>query len=148
MAFVQTVGAAMPEFDLMGDDAESGPMWRARDVSPFKLALELGEAAFEVVWVSHGLALERGPGAKLAAAGTNGEVGVGFSIGDALDSAFDADLDFQRWPVEAEGGFGSGEKLLPLTAVEVGVEDKAALVERLEEQDSVGGLAIFPHGRH
>src|SRR5690606_9261652 len=142
-ALVEAVGAALPELDAVGDEAEAGPVGRARDGLALELLLELAQALHQLLAAREGLALARGPGAELASARAGGEVGVGLLVGDELDRALHAHLLLQPAPVKAKGGPRTNEEVAGLAALQVGVEDEAPPVDVLEQDHAHGGVAVL-----
>src|SRR5438128_1273621 len=131
LALVKPARHSLPELDALRRDAETRPMLRSRHALPLVLPLVLLHARLEVGPPRQGPALRRGPGADLAAARTRGEIGVGLLVAHGRGRTFDADLDLERLPVKAERGPFRRQKLAPLSALVVGVEDEAALVHVL-----------------
>ncbi len=86
--------------------------------------------------------LQRCPRAELAAAGAACEIGVALGVAHALDGAFDADLFFAFRPVETERRDGLPVELVTLAAMSVRIENEAARVERLEEDDARARAAV------
>jgi hypothetical protein len=76
------------------------PIQRARDVLTGIFLLEMREATFQVGSVGQRPRLVGGPGTEAGNAVAGGVIGVGFSIGHALNGALDADLAAQGFPVE------------------------------------------------
>jgi hypothetical protein len=75
---------------------------------------------------------------------------VGLRIAHELDRAFDADLPFQRLPMEAQGRVGILAKLHSLAAFEVSVEDESPLIDSLQEDhaDRRNARSIGGRERH
>ncbi len=83
-------------------------------------------------------ALERrrllaGPGPDLREAWAGRKIGIGLGITDPRHRAPQPDLPIGRFPMKQHGGFGAAVELAALLASDVGVEDKAALVEALHQ---------------
>src|SRR5690606_32832469 len=75
-ALVQAVLRAVPELDAVGPHAQSGPAWRARDLTAFELALQFDHAPFELLALTERLRLLRRPCTELAAARARREIRV------------------------------------------------------------------------
>src|SRR5215208_79307 len=142
---MQPARHSLPELDPVGDEAEAGPVRRARDGAVGEALLELGEAALEVALVRDRAALLRRPGTELAAARAAGEVGVRLGVAHLLDASFHAHLQLQRLPVEAHRRPRVRQQLPALAALVVRVEDEALLIGALEQQHADRRLAIGVH---
>ena len=125
-----------PELDRARDDAESGPVRRPRHGHARESRLDLGDARLEIARVLDRPALLRRPRADLAAARARREVRVRLGVAHRLRGALDAHLHLERLPVEAQRGALRRQQLAPLSALVVRVEDEAALVDVLEQDDA------------
>ena len=132
-------GLLLPELDALRHDAAAGPEGRARHGAERIAQGHPGAGLLEFVIALHGPRLLRSPGADLAQARPGGEVGVGLGVGHALDRAADAHLAAEGIPVEAELGAGIGLEVGGLGALQVGIEDEAALVGVLEQHHAHRG---------
>src|SRR5664279_5115379 len=140
-ALVEAELAGVPELDALGANAAAGPVrWPRHGLVRVQL-LDLQRAASQLVHAREGLALRRRSRADLTRVRTRGEVCIRLGVGDGLDVAFDANLRPERRPVKAQRGARRGDQLASLAAVHVRVEDEAALVDVLEEDDANGGRA-------
>src|ERR671926_1709194 len=106
MSHVEAARLVDPELDPVRHEAKAGPVRWASDRAVGKFRLELGEPALQLRWVAQRLALERRPGADLAAARARREVGVRFLVRHLLDAPLEPDLALERLPVEAHRGHG------------------------------------------
>lgn len=131
---------------LRRDDPPASPELRQRDIT-IRIVLLDAEALLDVLDVAMQLvladdgALPARPGADAAAEGAAAEIGLALLPGELLDVAEDADLFVDLAPVEGEGGARVLCELARLARGVVGVEDEAAVVELLEEDDAGGGDA-------
>ena len=139
---VQAVGAALPEFERVGDEAIAAPVGRPGDGLVGMAAFGFAVLRFEDVAARDHLALGRGPGADAGAPGPALEIAVGFLGGDAFDSSFDAHLALELVPEEDEGGVGVGLELAGLAALVVGEEREAPLVGAAKQDHPRGGAAL------
>src|SRR5262249_9041845 len=80
--------------------------------------------------------------ASPAPAWPRGEVGHGLGFGDQLDGPLDANLAAERLPVEGERRTRVEGELRSLATVVVRVEDEAALVERLQQNEANGRPSV------
>jgi len=145
-AVVEAAGAALPEFDFVGDEGVAAPVGGAGDFLAGVLGFEFGGAGFEVGAIGDDLALGGGPGADLVGAGAGGEVAFGFVMGEFPDEAAGGDLALACGPEEADGGAVVFGEFLAFAALVVGVEVEAAVVEAFEEDDAGGGDAALADG--
>ena len=142
-ALVQAVFGAVPELDPLRLHAQAGPARRARHVA----AVEFGSASlrrcFERLARVQRLRLLRRPCTELAAARARGEIGIGLGVVDDFHRALDPHLHALAHPrpVEQQRGLRIGLQFAALAAVEVGVEDEAAGIERLEQDGARRGPA-------
>ena len=113
---------------------------------PAKRASISRSARVEIAGLRHRTALQRGPRAELASARPRREVRVRLLVAHLARSPLDAHLALQRLPVKAHRRLRMREQLAALAALVVRVEDEAALVHSLEQQDAHGWLAIRAHG--
>lgn len=143
---MQATGATLPKFDLVRDESVAAPMWRAWDGFISVFGFEFGGAGFEVGAVGDDLALGRGPGSDLVGAGASGEVAFGFVVGEFPDETAGGDLALAGGPKEAYSRTIVLVDLTALTALIVGVEVEAPVVEALQEDDSGGGDATLADG--
>ena len=138
---------ALPELDAVGDDAIAAPEIRQGDLPLGELALHLFHLFVQQGTGLDHLALGRGPGADLAAAGAGEEIGQGLPGRDALGAAVDLHLARQGHPGEEQGDLGVASDLPRLATLVVGEEDEAALVVELEQHGAQPGLAVLVHRR-
>ena len=145
-AVVEAAGAALPEFDFVGDEGVAAPVGGAGDGFVGVLDFEFGGAGFEVGAIGYDLALGGGPGTDLMGAGAGGEVAFGFVVGEFPDEAAGGDLALACGPEEADGGAVVFGEFLAFAALVVGVEVEATVVEAFEEDDAGGGDAALADG--
>ena len=139
--------AALPELDAVGDDAVPAPEIGQGDLALGELALHLFHLFVQQGARLDDLALGRGPGADLAAAGAGQEIGQGLTGRDALGAAVDLHLASQGHPGQEQGDLGVAPDLPRLAALVIGEKDKAALVVELEQHGAQPGLTGLVHGR-
>src|SRR6185312_5403401 len=142
---MQSARPVAPELHSIRYDAKAGPVWRPRDARSFEARGDLRHPALQISRLRHRATLVRGPRAKLARTRARCEIRVSLGVAGRLGAALDAYLNLHRRPVEAQRAVRVGEQFSPLASFVVGVEDEAALVERLEEHDSVGRAAVGSH---
>jgi hypothetical protein len=138
---MQPVCAVHPKLDVLGGNAEALPVGWAGDLVGV-LHFELAHLFFESTAAGEGAALPGDGGADLAAPGAAVEVGVYIVGGKLGDLAFDAQLPSQRFPVEAECGFGVVGELGAFAALGVGEEAEATLVDALDQHHADAGSAV------
>src|SRR6267143_629941 len=141
----------LPEFYMPRHDPEPGPGRRARYPTLPEAIRKRRDPALELGAAAERARLLRGPGADLAVARPAGKIRIGLAVRDPLDRTFDANLPVHRLPEKAQRGIGVGEQLDRLAALEIGVEDKPALIEPLQQNDasrrpSVGSRRRQRHG--
>jgi len=78
---VETAGAALPEFDSLGNQQIAAPEGREGDFLVVELLFDFEPAGFERGAIKEGRVLIGGPGGDAAAAGTGLEILVGFFPG-------------------------------------------------------------------
>ena len=159
---VESVGTRFPELDPLRHDPESAPV-----LGPGNLA---GERRIELPVFRGQLrvparelrALARRPGSHLRLARARGPVRVGLGVRDGHGAPLHAHLFLEGRPPEAErrgsalpttaalpatpGLRPPPQELGSLPALEVGVEDEAALVRGANEHHAHRGLARVIHG--
>src|SRR6185312_10026960 len=145
---MQSARPVAPELHSIRYDAKAGPVWRPRDARSFEARGDLRHPALQISRLRHRTTLIRGPRAELARTCARCEIRVSFSVARRFGATLDADLNLHRRPVEAQRAVRVGEQLAPLASFVVGVEDEAALVESLEEHDSVRWAAVCTDGCH
>ena len=142
LAVVQAELTGLPELDAQRREPVAAPVVGPRHVAALELRLEFADPCDQRVTRFERLALERRPGADLAAARTDGEVPVRLGRRHPRDRPLDADLLVGPRPVRADRGPGIGLDLGRLAAAVVGVEHDAALVHFMHQDDAAGRPAV------
>src|SRR5258706_4134875 len=114
---VQPVGAAIPELDPDGRQAEAAPERWPLDRPSFEAALDFTILFLERLARGQHIALIRRPCAKLAAARAPREICVRFFGSHPLDPAFNPNLLVERRPVKTERRVRVARQLASLAAV-------------------------------
>src|SRR5688500_1913567 len=143
---MQPALAVLPELDPVRRQSEPGPVRRAWNRAPLEVRLHLRHAAGKVTGMRERAALDRCPRADLAAARARREVRVGGLGRHRSHISFDPHLHFEWLPVEDHRRDGALEKLAALAALEIRVEDEAAVIDPLEKNDANGRPAIAADG--
>ncbi len=144
---MQAIGLRLPEFDLVGTEAEASPIGGPRGPGLIVgragvLPEEIGDAAVEDFARGERSALGRRQGSNAAEERAGAPVGVGFGGGNRGDASGDADLAIQLRPEEEHGGARIGLQFLAFPAFVVGEEYEAAFAEFLEQNHARGGPAV------
>ena len=100
---VQAAGAALPEFDLAGDDADAGPIGGARDRSEAEFHGQLGDFLHEMRAAREFLTLPRCPPADLAQTVPGFPISVRLRIADNFGAPLNSDLAMELFPEEGQG---------------------------------------------
>jgi hypothetical protein len=87
------------------------------------------------------------PGADLRHARAGGEIAVRLIRRDRLDTSAQPDLALQRLPIERQRRLRRCAQFPALHAVDVRVEDEAALVEALQQDHARIGQSVAIDGR-
>src|SRR5579871_6172119 len=97
-AVMQAMRGLLPEFDFVGMDTITSPVYGTRRGCVGILGCEFGEAGFQYGAGLDDGALARREGGHAALAGARGEVGVGFSRGEFRHASGNADLAVHSVP--------------------------------------------------
>lgn len=130
---MQAAEAALPEFDLIGQERVATPVRRARDVAIGKAGGDFSLTLFQPFATGDNLTLQRDPGTDLMSTGTAGEVALNLRLREFAERAANAHLMMPLGPKEDGTGIRIGGDLPPLAALVIGVEMKAQLIHTLEE---------------
>src|SRR4051812_1460142 len=140
---MQAGPAPLPELDALGLDPIAAPVRGSRDgrrLVPQAVARGL-EFALEPVPTLDHRALWRCPRADPGQPWPAREVRVRLLLRYTFRTAFDADLSFEESPVKEERRIGVSLELASLATAVVAEEDKASLVDRLQQNDAGSGPA-------
>ena len=138
----------LPELNRRGHHAKAGPVRRPAHRADAKTQGGRRAIALQLEATGQGPRLVRSPGAELAESRPGGEIRVGLGGRHRLRGTRHADLPLDLGPVEAKSGMRIGRKLGGLGTVEIGVEDKTARIDALEEEDAHVGQPGRIGGRH
>src|SRR5215475_8045514 len=139
---MQTERPVMPELDRQREEAIAGPIRRAWNRSHRVFRGVERDRLLEGVAALERRRLLAGPGADLGKAGPGGEVGIGLLVVDSRDRAAQPHLPVQRFPMEEERAFAAGVELVPLLAIDIGVEHEATLVEAFHQYHANVGSSV------
>src|SRR5690606_3030575 len=135
-ALVQAVARAVPELERARHDPEPAPARRSRHLATLEARLYLRQGGIERLARRQRGRLFGRPGAELAHARAAGEIGIGLGIVHQAGLAFHPYLDpclAQVPPQKQQRRLRIAAQVAPLGAVQVGVEDEPARVERLQQ---------------
>src|SRR5439155_3449159 len=145
-AVVEPHGTAFPELDSPRLNPEAAPEARPRHLLR-QTPVKLREPGRELPASPGKLgALAGSPGADLRVAGAARPVLVRLGVGYGPGRAFDAHLFRERGPPEAERGrsalAAAAQKLRPLSAPEVGVEDESPVIHGADQHHADGRFSV------
>lgn len=143
---MQSIFPSLPEFDMMGYDAEASPKRRVWDFFFVELLLEFFEFSDEQAAGGDDRALVRAPGSYLASARSAEEVLHGFQGTHFFSLSQDDDLAFQSIPGEQEGHVGVLLNFPTFAAFIIREEYEPFAVEVLEQYCALGRLAFPGNG--
>ncbi len=144
---MQPVGSTVPELEAGRRDAVATPVSRPWDVAVAEPFRRRSIARLQGVAAGDGTALRRRPGSDATAQRSGGEVGGRGSGIQPLHVAGDADLPFQRIPVEAQRSARVRRERHALVALVVRVEGQPALVESAQQHHADLRIAPRAHRR-
>ncbi len=107
------------------------------------MLFQFGHPLFQSLATVERLGLQRGPGTDAAAARTAGEIGIGIGGIDRHHIALDPHLSAQALPMEQQGRRRVVMQRLSLAGSIIGVEDKTATAEILEQDHTCRGSAVI-----
>ena len=128
-AVVESIVAALPEFDGFGDDAEAAPEVRAGDMAVGKALLKFFVSVQKILARGNFSALVRDPSADAAPSWTAVEVGGGFFLTEFFNRSGNFDLALQGNPREKEGGAWVFGEVFPFAARVVCEKHKAPFIK-------------------
>src|SRR5262249_18240205 len=139
---MQPKGPFLPEFYALREHCETGPVSRSRYRRVTETMRKLVHQPLERGSAGERLRLLRRPGTNLTVARSGSEIGIRLLVCDEFGDTLDTNLAVQRLPQKAQGGMRIGEQLPRFSAFEVGVKDKPALIEALQQHGADRRSAI------
>jgi len=143
---MKTARLALPELDPVRHHPVASPEGRPRHLLAGKALLDLAHPLEQRVARRQRRALQRRPGADLAASGARREVGVRLGVGHLLHLALHPDLLAGAGPVHAQRRARVRLEIARLAALPVGEEREAARIDALQEDHAHRGAPCGVHG--
>src|SRR3954447_1802681 len=140
---VKPEGPVLPELERDRNNAEAGPVGRARHLADRVLRGIEGYRLFEGEAALERARLLARPGADAAIARTTREIGVSLVVADPGHRPACSDLPPKAFPVEEKRCLRVGVQLATLRRVDIGVEDETAVVRPLQEHHAQIGQTIL-----
>ena len=139
---MQAIGTVLPEFDSLGQNAETRPVVRAGDRAIAIFFVRGFQAFLECAALVERAGLVGSNGAEARHTGAASEIGIGFGCGNGFDRPLDPDLTATGLPVKQQGGVRIGVQLAALAAVQIGIENKNPIIHALEWQHPDGWVSV------
>jgi hypothetical protein len=139
---MQAMHPTAPDFDAVGDDAETDPGSRPRYGPPPKPTAQASHRGQQLTAADDLGALSRGKTGETARSRPTFPVGICLGVQRSLDSSLDSHLLVRSVPIEYGRGDGILPQFLSLSATRVGEEEETATIYLLQQNKACRCAAI------